>query len=168
LGSVEQHTTATRYCNALLQHTTWTKPQRWQHLMGIWERESIGQSGNTCSVQESVLQHSIATYPCTTLLQHTTATCYYSKGIGEVATVAVYRGVYYITLLQHTTTTHYCNTPLQHTTATHYCNTQLPQEHRQSGSSCDELNHTGRQATLAPDALADCAPIGACVYAMCV
>jgi len=76
-----QHTTATHYCNTLLQHTTAT-----HYCNTLLQHTAAKHYCNT------LLQHTTATHYCNTLLQHTTATHYCS------------------TPLQHTTATHYCNT----------------------------------------------------------
>ena len=98
----KQHTTATHYCNKLLQQIT---PTHYCKTL-LQHTPATHHYFHTIFIRSHpitfICSHSRST-SAEVRLQHTTATHYCN------------------TLLQHTTATHYCNKLLQHTTATHCC-----------------------------------------------
>ena len=147
-----QHTDATQYCNTLLQHTTYQKYQR-----SVASRRQTGQDRTATYYCNTLQQHSTATYYCNillrytdathycnTLLQHTNATRYLSEIWARRCCSTADRPRSYC----NTNTTHYCNTLLQHTTATHYYNAPLQHTtYRKHELDIAAQRQTGRDRT---------------------
>jgi len=142
-ATLTQHTTATHYCNTLLQRTTAT-----QHLSEAWARHCCSMADRPRSYCDTIIQHPTATHYCNTLLQHTTATHYLSEAWAQRYSLGfrLLNSRQAEIVLQHTTATHQRNTILWHNTATDYSHRLL--KHITATPSCYILPIRNMSATL--------------------